>query len=191
MFEKLLKYIRAIPKRKHYLEFLTATLSVPVLATAILINIGNLKAEDNKKDTPPERVIVTYAPNNEKKSEKDDEKTTPKENEVCKKAIGPVSIASPTEGDIVTDNPFTVRIDYETGEYCAAVWSYRINNGKWSEYDDTSFSVYNLPNGKKILEVRVKSIASNDEKTLKRAFDYQGTETPVSPTTTIDVSPAQ
>lgn len=174
MFDKFLKYVRAIPKRKHYLEFLTATLSIPVLATAILINIGNLKGEDAKKEPAPERIIVSYPPSEKDQPEDKDEKQT--NIEVCIKKVGPVTIRYPQEGDIVTDNPLTVRIDYDLGDYCAVVWSYRINNGRWSDYDDTSFSLYNLPNGQKTLEVRVKSIASTDEKMLKRTFDYQGTE---------------
>lgn len=170
--EKLKRYIRAIPKRKHYLEFLTATLSIPVLATAIFINVASLRDNNKEKTSEPEKIFITAPerPNN-------DSQVVQPTNAECLKTVGPVNISYPNEGDIVTDNPLEVRIDLDrSGEYCAVVWSYRINGGRWSDYDDKSLALYNLPNGQKTLELRVKSVAGGSEKILKRTFDYQGTE---------------
>jgi hypothetical protein len=182
-FEKLKRYIRAIPKRKHYLEFLTAMLSIPVLATAIFINVASLRDNNKDKTQEPEKIIIT-APAQQGGITQTLQPTRGE----CKKTVGPVDISYPNEGDIVTENPLEVRINFDpTGEYCAVVWSYRINGGRWSDYDDKSLALYNLPNGQKTLELRVKSVAGGADKILKRTFDYQGTE--VAATTTPTTSP--
>jgi hypothetical protein len=186
-FEKFKRYIRAVPKRKHYLEFFVAMLSIPVLLTAILINLANLRSDDTKKNTEPQSIIISYAPGRSDEGKSDTTKPTGAE---CKKTVGPINISYPDEGDIVTNNPLEVTIDYDrTGEYCAIVWSYRINGGRWSDFDDKSLALYNLPNGQKTFELRIKSVAGGGEKILKRTFDYQGTETqptvaPTQPQTT-------
>ena len=186
MLQRFLRYIRAVPGKKHYLEFVTATLSIPVLITVILINLGNLNAEEeSKKDSSePEKIIVTYTPQDAVTPEKDTgTQEVAGSNEVCEKEVGPVAISYPEEGDSITDNPLEVIIERdESGEYCAVVWSYRINNGRWSEYDDKSLALYNLPTGPKTLEVRVKSVTGGEEEVLKRTFDYQGQAEEVAPT---------
>lgn len=187
--------MRAIPKRKHYLEFVTATLSIPVLATAILINIGNLQNDTTRKNTEPEKIIVTYAPREQAQAPQQPQQqvtTAPVTTEACDKSLGPVAISYPDEGDIVTDNPLDVEIKHdETGKYCAIVWSYRLNDGKWSDYDDKSLALYNVPNGPKTLEIRVKSVATGEEEILKRTFDYQGTEVQATITPTqVTVTPS-
>jgi hypothetical protein len=157
-----------------------------VLATAIFINVANLR--DNKDKTPQkEQIIITIPP--QQQSQKEVLQPTKAE---CKKTVGPVNIAYPNEGDIVTDNPLEVRIELDqSGDYCAVVWSYRINGGRWSDYDDKSLALYNLPNGQKTLELRVKSVASGVEKVLKRSFDYQGTEAQATAAPSISPTAAQ
>lgn len=82
------------------------------------------------------------------------------------------------QGEIVSENPVNVVIDYSVGEYCAAVWSYRINEGSWSEYDDKSIALFDLKQGTKKLELRVRSIASRDEQMIERIFMYEPFITP-------------
>ena len=186
MLQRFLRYVRAVPGKKHYLEFVTATLSIPVLITVIMVNLGNLNAkEDKTKDEEaPEKIIVSYAPQAAINPNTHDEpEAVAGDSVVCKEEVGPVDIAYPNEGDIITDNPLEVIIERdETGEYCAVVWSYRINNGRWSEYDDKSLALYDIPTGPKTLEVRVKSVANGEEEVLKRTFDYQGEPEAITPT---------
>jgi hypothetical protein len=61
--------------------------------------------------------------------------------------------------------------------YCPVVWSYRINNGRYSDFDDKSIALYNPPNGNIVFDLRVRSLISDDEKILKRTFTYEGTPT--------------
>ena len=185
MLQRFLRYIRAVPGKKHYLEFVTATLSIPVLITVIMINLGNLNGEEKTKGSnEPEKIIVSYAPQAAVSASANDPKdAVAGESDICSKEIGPVNISYPEEGDIITDNPLEVIIDKdESGEYCAIVWSYRINNGRWSEYDDKSLALYNLPTGPKTLEVRVKSVTGGEAEILKRTFDYQGEQVDIVPT---------
>ena len=171
-------------EHKKYLEFFTALLSIPVLVTVIILNLNTLK-NTNKNAEPtntPTKGGFFSAPI-------ESEPTTPTEVSVtpsapCKKELGPVNIDSPEEGDTIMDNPVSVVINYDDEEYCAAVWSYRINGSSWSEYDNKSIALYNLPQGKVKFELKVKSVVSKEETTLTRNFTYKGTSTAVTPTPT-------
>jgi hypothetical protein len=174
---------RSLPDKKQYVEFFTAVLTVPVLLTVILLNMNNLKnvgkAEEKNPEPTPVREVIYVSPKNSgliQSSRVEAAETNtpyPTQSEACKKELGPVEIRTPQEGEMIKDNPVTVIVDYKSGEYCAAVWSYRINGGKWSEYDDKSFALYNLPAGTIILEIKVKSIVNGSEKQLKRTFTYE------------------
>ncbi|MBI4130082.1 hypothetical protein HY468_02080 [Candidatus Roizmanbacteria bacterium] len=200
--EKIQDWYRDLPDKKKYFEVVTAFLSIPVLLTVLINNISNL--ENNKGESPTPTVTaeiehVTYIPIEVSKPEPTRSVTptissqvspTPSTQPVvCKKAVGPVDITSPQEGEIVSDNPVEIMISYVTGEYCAVVWSYRINNGRWSDYNDRSIALYNMPPGEKVFELRVKSIASGDEKNLTRTFVYQPLDT--SPTVEATSSSSQ
>ena len=162
---------RSIPNKKPYVEFLTALLSVPVLLTVILINLNALRGDKAKTPTPTpavQKIYVTTAPGSS-----NPEAANPT-TEDCKKQVGPIAITSPDEGETITDNPTYVNIKYDQESYCSVVWSYRINGGNWSDYDDNSIALYDLPNGNVKFELRVKSLASNDNKSLTRNFIYKG-----------------
>lgn len=183
--KKMLRSYRGIPDKKIYIEFITALLSIPVLLTVILLNLNNLKgSKPTTNPTPvPEKQIIYVSPSN------DNAKTSIApaiSQEVCKKGIGPISISSPDEGETITNNPVAISIFYDQGNYCSVVWSYRINGGAWSNYDNKSIALYNLPSGKIQLDLKVKSIVNNEEKTLSRNFIYQGGTqgTIVTPTAT-------
>jgi hypothetical protein len=169
VLQRILRSYRKIPDKKPYIEFITAILSIPVLLTVIILNLNTLRGE--KKDTPPTnttpQTVVITAP------ESNTVETTPQEE--CIKEVGPISITSPDDGEVITDNPVFVSISYKQGEYCSVVWSYRINGGKWSDYDDRSIALYNPPPGSIKFELRVKSVVGNDSSTLTRNFVYQGT----------------
>lgn len=173
--KRFLTSYRKIPDKKPYIEFVTAILSIPVLLTVILLNLNTLTGNKDKKETkdtntPPQTVVITApaANNPNPVTSEDDEECTPE--------IGPIEITAPEDGEIVTDNPVFVSVRYEQGEYCSVVWSYRINGGRWSDYDDRSIALYNPPPGNIRFELRVKSIVGEDSRTLTRNFTYQGTE---------------
>lgn len=168
---------RSLPDKKQYVEFFTALLTVPVLLTVIVLNVNNLrstsKAQDDKKtDTRP--IIITTAPT----KDNDDEKTPIPTTKECRDEVGPISISYPEEGANVDENPLTIGIKHDRVTYCAVVWSYRINGGRYSDYDDKSIAIYNPPSGTIVFDLRVKSLSSGDEKILKRTFTYSGSSTP-------------
>lgn len=177
---KFLRSIQKAPERKHYLEFVTAALSIPVLLTVILVNLNALnakKTESTPTPTPQTREIIIR----DNSSNGSLNTAQPTNSPVCKKEIGPISIAYPKEGATITDNPVNFIIKYDNDMYCSVVWSYRINNGTWSEYSSNSLSVYNLPNGSVKFELRVQSTASNDQTQLDRGFMYTGAAVSVTP----------
>ena len=191
MLKRIFFSYRNLPGKKQYIEFFTALLSVPVLLTVILLNINNLSGNNAKKEEPAkgERIIIAVpsvvTPSKNQTIENETQDESPSDE--CKKEIGPIEIISPKEGVIVDYNPVSVDVSYEgSGDYCAVVWSYRINNDKWSEYGDNSISLYNLTRGDVLLEMRVKSIVTGEEKILKRSFEYIGDSTIVTPTITLD-----
>lgn len=179
-FDGLKKQIKDIHTRKPYIEFLTAILTIPVLLTVIILNFNNLKGADASKEaTKNETIVITQPANNNET--KEIVVTKP----ACEPGIGDISITNPDEGDTITENPVMVDVDYTANGKCEVVWSYRINDGAWSNYDDRSISLSNLNNGDIKLDLRIKSVVNSDQKTLTRRFTYQGqlTSTP-SPTST-------
>ncbi|EKD86177.1 MAG: hypothetical protein ACD_37C00429G0002 [uncultured bacterium] len=171
---------REFHTKKPQLEFFTALLTIPVLLTVIILNLNNLKANDKKEAPKSETIVITQ------QAAKEKEVIVTKE--ACKAGIGQISISDPSENDKLEDNPVTIDISYEQGDYCAVVWSYRINNGRYSDYDDRSIALYNLPNGNIKFDLRVKSVVNNDQKTLTRNFIYSGSSTP-TPTPFLTMSP--
>jgi hypothetical protein len=176
--------ITRLPDKKRYLELITALLSVPVLATAILLNFNNLKPKETPTPTPPvqERIVVISP------SDKTDASKTQTEKEDCIQDIAPLEIASPSENETISDNPVIIDINYTQGKYCASVWSYRINDGRWSDYDDKSIALYNLPKGTVRFDLRVKSIVTGQQKNYSRTFTYAGSATDTQPTASSSAS---
>ena len=206
--EKIKQTIRTLPSKKAYLDFFTATLTIPILITAIVTNINNLKTTPVKGETQKsvdkqtqqvtatpfihEARAVTYdtIPNTAAPRKIAESSTTPTTTPVvtqtsCKKTVGPVRITYPGEMQTVSTNPVCFDISYQSGEYCDVVWSYRLNNDAWSDYTDKPACLYNLSSGPQSLEVKVRSISSSDEIILDRNFIYSsGTMNTVTPTIT-------
>lgn len=174
-------------EHKKYLEFFTALLSIPVLITVIILNLNSLhnlnKDKDAKPTDTPQHGGFFAAPI--QKITKDPLQPSPTSAGPCKKELGPVSIDTPEEGDTITDNPVSINISYDDQTYCAAVWAYRINGGSWSDYDDKSIALYNLPQGKIKFELKAKSVVVKDETTITRNFTYKSTGTAITPTPTL------
>lgn len=173
---------KKIVQKKPYFELITAILSIPVLITLSILNINSL-TKINATPTPtPEANNVQrkgfFASPVEKKIMISPSAAI---DAPCKEGIGPVSIATPGENDKVADNPVIITIAYDDREYCGVAWSYSINGGNWSGYDDRSVALYNLPQGQVTFELRVKSITTSDEKTLTRKFTYEGKGTVLVP----------
>ena len=168
---------RGLPDKKQYVEFFTAVLTVPVLLTVIILNLNNLRANNKANQTTPTpipvKTIVVTVPvaNPSNTSATNQSQPSP---EACKKDIGPVSIDFPEEKDVVTDNPVQVDINYLQGTYCAVVWAYNVNGGKFSDFDDKSIALYNPPQGAITLQLKVKSIVTGEQKVLTRTFTYSG-----------------
>ncbi len=185
-FEKIkaaLKKFERLRLRKMHLDYLAGLLTLPVLLTAIVLNLNNLNrpaAPVKENASPSPQVIIipaTSAP-------------VPTISNVCKKSVGPVIITYPQEGQTVADNPVCILIDYSDQNYCSVVWSYSINNGSWSDYNTNAPCLYNLPNGSIQFQLRVNSTVSTDTKTFIRNFTYTGANNPViTPTPTLTVTP--
>ena len=166
-----------MPDKKKYVEFFTAILTVPVLLTVIILNLTSLKKDEQPKPVAQEqpKVVITIP---EKTSSNSNDKvpnqtSTPQPE--CKKELEPVEISTPEEGDTVKDNPVSIIVAQKGEGYCAVVWSYRINGGRWSDYDDKSIALYNPPKGQVTLELRIKSVVTGDEQKITRKFIYEGT----------------
>lgn len=160
-------------KKKPYIEFLTAFLSIPVLISVLLLNFNSIKNLNAKPTPTPMPGVNAQAGFFAEPigTEKPGTPTPMGATEApCLNGLGPVNVTSPEENDEVTDNPVTVDISYDDRRYCAAAWSYRINGGSWSGYDDRSVALYNLPQGPIKFELRVKSISGDDSKTVTRNF---------------------
>ncbi|MBI2033209.1 MAG: hypothetical protein HYT10_01970 [Candidatus Levybacteria bacterium] len=184
LFHKAKRYLSGIHPKKSHVEFITALLSIPVLLTVILVNVNNLNAKNKAEEEATSKkneIIISLPP-----TIKEEKKDTPQ----CKPDIGPIDISYPHETDTVSDNPLNIDINYTSEGYCAVVWSYRINNGSWSDYDDKSIALYNMSSGDVKFELRVKSLISGKEKFLTRNFTYKSSIQPTpTPTITPTMSP--
>jgi len=198
---------RDLPDKKKYIEVITASLSIPVLLSVVLMNYLNIQEKRKIETTPIEIVtpvsqapqVITIIRDRETdtapiSTPTTDPNASPTETvnitqAECIKKIGPVSIASPKNNSTVTSNPLEIFIEYDQGDYCSVVWSYRINNDSWSDYSDNNIVIYNMESGDKTLEVRVKSITSKDEKILTQKFTY--TNPSVTSIATPTVTPSQ
>jgi hypothetical protein len=158
---------------------------VPVLLTVIILNFNNLKGADAAKESPKSETIVITQPATNTET-KEVVVTKP----ACEPGIGDISISYPDEGEEISENPVMVDVDYNANGKCEVVWSYRINGGNWSSYDDRSIALYNLQNEDIKLELRVKSVVNSDQKTLTRRFTYKGAAS-ATPTSTPTPSTAQ
>jgi len=197
-FKKIGEYFRTLPDKKKYIEVITASLSIPVLLSVVLVNYLNIQDKRKNESITPTPVIeqpqdktptiitiirdVSTAPTDSAQISGSPmpTQTPPPTKAECIKEVGPIDIISPTEGQIVKTNPLEIDINYQQGDYCSVVWSYRINNGTWSEYNDNDILIYNMDSGSKTIELRVKSLASTSSKTLKRTFSYDNTSATVA-----------
>ena len=166
--------------KKPAIEFIVALLSVPSLLLLLVLNFKSLTISNNAKPTPTPSTTVSIpgATRNFFTKPVNRAVTLPNESQApCIKGLGSVSITSPNEGDMVTNNPVEVDISYDNSTYCSAVWSYSVNGGSWSDYNNYSVALYNLPNGPVRFQLRVKSLTSSDSTTLTRNFTYAGQST--------------
>ena len=192
--EKIRSWYRGLPDKKKYVEFITAVLTVPVLLTVLISNLSNINS-NKKNDLTPTPVPTKEVTITEKINQVSITPTitlipSPSVNPECKKEVGPIRITSPVEGQLVNSNPVCILISYQVGEYCSVIYSYRIDEGDWSDYTDKTICLHNLSVGPKTLELRVKSSQSDDEITLLRNFYYKSKEIPTSaPTSTIAPTP--
>ncbi|MCL5970075.1 MAG: hypothetical protein M1450_01055 [Patescibacteria group bacterium] len=176
MKEKFKNLFKSLPERKGHIEFITALLSIPVLISVVTLNVINLQNKSKPAEPLPtkaaEKIIIqnvtdkTSSPQQSTKNQI----TQPS----CKKEVGPVEITSPKEGEKVSTNPVFITIKYDNNNYCSVVWSYRINNGNWSDYNSNSPSIYNLPEGDIKFDLRVQSTVSQDQANITRNFTYEG-----------------
>jgi hypothetical protein len=173
--------------KKHHVEYITALLSIPVLLSVIALNYFNLQNTTKKTPSPStsaknqQPIIIEVTQPITKNGQPPT--ATPTDTPTCNKTVGPISITSPKEGEVVTDNPVCFNIQYDNENYCSVVWSYRINGGQWSDYNSNAPCIYNLPNGPTTFDLRIQSTVSEDTGSLTRNFIYNGTsQTTPSPT---------
>lgn len=181
IIERVKHWYRGLPDKKRYFEFITALLTIPVLLTVIASNVLNLQSQ--RRTTEPTPAPTEAAPTISVIIPTTSNSASPSATPACAPGVGPVTIVSPREGEVITHDPIAIEIERQsTTAYCPIVWSYRINGGSWSDYTDRSISLYGLPPGQKQLELRIRSIVTNEEVTLRRTFMVDG-ETP-TPTAT-------
>lgn len=190
LLERIKRWYRRLPDKKRYLEFITALLTIPVLLTVTVSNILNLQSR-NQTPTPVITQIITPQSTPQPTIQPSVTATiiptstpTPSPSAQCKKEIGQVTIADPDENAVVTSDPVCLDIVREGADYCAVVWSYRINGSAWSEYTDKSICMYGLTDGVKNLELRIKSIVTGAETILKRTFIIPSPTPTITPTPT-------
>lgn len=172
----LLRRIKKLKLQKMHLDYVAGVLSIPLLIMGLIVNFSNISKKNVPATASPTPQVIVVPEKNV--SEKDTAPQKVVEQPVnptsCKKTVGPITIDYPKEGDTVNDNPVCFTIDYPDDNYCSVVWSYRVNNGSWSEYNKNAPCLYDLPTGQVSFQLRVTSTVSDDTKSLTRNFTYTG-----------------
>lgn len=198
MISKIKNWYDKLPEQKKRLDFVTALLTIPVLVTIIVANILNIRTKEQTSKPPeeaeekPTTIVITTVP----------PPTSPPQNGItiipievtrepqltpyseCKKDIGPIEIRKPAEDEVVSQDPVCIEISYNQGDFCSVVWSYRINQGAWSDFTSKSACFSNLPEGETKFELRVKSVVTDKEKLLERNFTVEREDKNITPSPT-------
>jgi hypothetical protein len=179
--------------KKPLIELIVAILSIPSIILLVILNLNSLR--NLNSTAKPTGGPVPTVPNTTSQTGEVNRNffsvpltRTPQPTQApltsqapCNKSLGPVSIISPGEGDVVSSNPVEIDISYDDSTYCGAVWSYSVNGSNWSSYGNNSVALYNLPDGPITFQLRVMSITSTDQTTLTRHFTYNGQSTAPMP----------
>lgn len=188
-FKRIQKWYVTLPDKKRYFELLTAVLSIPMILTVILVNMNTInKSKESSTPTPtsaPIQIVVENPASGSSNINPPKINTTPTPTPTkteCKKDIGEIEILSPQEGEIITSDNVCINISTDS-KYCPITWSYKLDNGNWSDYNNNDICLYNLTAGKKDLQIKIKSTVVDKTITLERNFTYQNSTTP-TPTTT-------
>lgn len=192
-FNKLASNIRSfmqsLPRRKQYIEFFTAMLSLPIMITAIILNVNALRPKTAQNTTIPsttEKVIIISPAASNQTNTNASQSISPTQG-ICREELPSVSISSPQEGETVSKDAVCIAPDIAKGNYCAIVWRYSVNNSSWSDYDDKAFCLYNLASGNVTVRLQVKSTVTGATQEVDRHFTYSSNSTP-TPTTTASSS---
>lgn len=179
---KFIEWYKALPTKKSHVEFITAVLSVPVMLTVIILNLNNLNQQ--KKQTVNEKIspIQVIITGNKESGEKTPLNTVIEPTDTpaplsCIKEVGMVSVLFPRENEVVRTDPLCITIATQSG-YCPLIWSYNLDDSGWSDYTDRNICLYNLTNGNKTVQVKIKNSVSQDSTTLQRSFIYQRNNEP-------------
>jgi len=181
------KGLEKLYSKKPLIEFIVTVLSVPSIILILILNYNSLKNLNESKITPTSSSAVNSSSNTTGSSNTMPNfysvpiTRQPRPTQVatvsqapCNKSLGPVNIISPAQGDTVNSNPVEIDISYDDSTYCTAVWSYSVNGSSWSDYDNNSVALYNLPNGPISFQLKVKSTTSSDQTEITRNFTYNG-----------------
>lgn len=189
IFKRIQKYYVILPDKKRYFELFAAILSVPMILTVILVNMNTInKSKETSTPTPtstPIQIVVenpTSSSSNINPPKINITPTPAPTKTECKKDIGEIEILSPQEGEIINSDNVCINISTDSN-YCPVTWSYKLDNGNWSDYNNNDICLYNLTTGKKELQIKVKSTVVDKIITLERNFTYQNSTTP-TPTVT-------
>lgn len=199
VFIRFKNWYKGLPDKKKYLEVITAALSIPVLLTVIISNVGNIQ-ERNKKDpvddAKTEKEVITLVPIEVTKEIDPTEKPEPSQSpqitqtQECIDKVGPIELVSPLEDEVITDDPLCLQIEQQSDKYCSLIWSYKLDDDPWSEYTDKQTCLYNLENGKKKLQLKIKSSTSDEEKIISRNFEVKNITDESNTPTPTQISPA-
>lgn len=193
---KLKEKLNKLPEKKPHLDLIAAILSIPVLLTVLLLNLLTLQSK-TVKATPtlvPSQGQTQTTSNQTGSITPIVVTTKPQptaDTTQCTPGIAPLSIDSPTDGQVVSDNPVCINIHYNQENYCSSVWAYKINNSTLSDYSNNSVCLYNLPAGQNTFQLFVKSLNSSATTTLIRNFTVKSTIAPSTPNPTTATSSAQ
>ena len=184
--EKTKAVVHRIHRTKPVLDYIAALVTIPVLITAIIINVTNL--QNKSKATPTPTPTRSSYGNTAIQTVRTSTAPQPTSSPNCLPGIGKITITYPQEGSTISANPVCIDISYQSFNHCGVVWAYRINGGPWSEYSNSSVCLYNMPSGQVNYDLQVKSLVNTDTEVTHRSFLYSSLVTP-TPTGVPTITP--
>jgi len=196
---KIFSWLRKLPEKKQYFEFVKEFLYVPFLVLLILVNVYALRGRNASPSpspsaspatqpsiTPPQVPVIIPTPLSSPAIT-----VSPSPQKECKSQPQPVEIAYPSQNQKVANIEPVCVVFSKLGEnYCEQTFEYKVNDNDWAPTGEKTICLYSLLDGEITFQLRVTDEKSNQSQTYTRKFNYQKTTPSPSPIPSAPSSPS-
>jgi len=195
---KIFNWLKKLPEKKQYFEFVKEFLYVPFLVLLILVNVYALRGRNASPSPSPSPSLSPVIQPSTAPSQLPAISTAPSVNpsvspspkNECKSQPQPVEIAYPSQNQKIANiEPVCVVFSKLGDNYCEQTFEYKVNDNDWTPTGEKTICLYSLPDGEITFQLRVTDENSNQAQTYTRKFSYQKTTPSPSPSPSASLNP--